>query len=617
MPLPKSRQLYRSLALLLLMGLLAVGPVAAVTNQNQLLRHQVAKLEPPPPIVEEGFGIAVAISGDTAVVGAPYAEDYGFESGAAYIFQYEPASADWVQVARITASDAGPAHWFGYSLAIHNDTVVVGAPVSLPGGAAYVFYRDRGGPNAWGEVVRVSGVNTSWNDFFGFSVALDGDTLVVGAYAGGDYDGQAYVFSRNQGGPDAWRQVAELVGSDVQPYDYFGSAVAVSGDTAVVGACGTGDGTTGAAYVFQRDQGGPDAWGQVTQLQLADGMPEDWFGLPVAIHGDIAAVSAQGRNLDGAVYLFDRNQGGAGGWGQVAEITPGEPGTAFAVSLDIVSDTLAVGALAREPGGAVYVFERYQGGTDVWGQVACLVAQDPQPDAALGRWVSLADDHLVAGAPGDGLSGAAYIFSLPNVPPSKVVISGTTDPVYEGQPLLLTGGFSDLDLDDSFTVTVDWGDGGSSLADVGGYQPTYTFTASYTYTEGPATYPITVTVVDEQEASAWATSTIVVSNVAPVLAPLPDEEVAAGTPLTLTASFADPGVLDSHIAVVYWTPAISWTAALSAGVTAFTTTHTYTGAGHYTVSVVIADDDGGEDTGTFGVSVYKDEYAIFLPLVIR
>jgi hypothetical protein len=580
-----------------------------------------------------------------------------------------------------------------------------------------VFYRDQGGPNAWGEVVRVAGRDTSWNDHFGFALSLDGDTLAVGAYAGGDYDGRAYIFYRNQDGPDAWGQVTRLVGSDVLPYDYFGSAVAVSGDTALVGACGSGDGTTGTAYVFQRDQGGPDAWGQVTQLSLTNGMPEDWFGLPLSIHGDIAAVSAQGRPPDGAIYLFDRNQGGPGNWGQVAEITTGEPitGTAFGVSLDIVSETLAVGAPAREPGGAVYFFARHQGGNDAWGRVACMVDDEPHPGAALGRWVSLADDLLAAGAPGDEPDGSAILFLLPNVPPSNVVISGTTVPVYEGLPLILTGGFSDLDQDDRFTVTVYWGDGGSNLANVVGYRPDYVFTASYTYTDGPATYPITVTVVDRQGASAEATSTLtvnnvppaldhltatavnegestvltgsiidpgqldsfsmtlgwgdgvtdtlalptgataftashsylddppgeaaaytvtlairdndggaseavvpaIVHNVAPVLVPLSDREVVVGVPLTLTVSFADPGVHDSYTAVVYWTPAISWTAALSSGVTLFTTTHTYAEAGHYTVTVVIADDDGGEDEGTFGVTAHRAGHTIFLPLVLR
>jgi hypothetical protein len=711
--------LYRSLALLLLLGVVVLGglPVSATGLGGQLLRHQIARLEAMEPVPEEGFGAAIAISGGTVVIGAPYAYDYGFQSGAAYIFQYDPVGQGWIQVARLTASDAGPSQRFGTAVAIEGDTVIVGAPVSIPGGAAYVFYRDQGGPNAWGQVSRIVGLNTSWNDYFGYSLALDGDTLVVGAYAGGDYDGQAYVFYRNQGGPDAWGQVAWIVGSDVVPYDYFGSAVAVSGDTAIVGACGSGDNSTGAAYIFQRDEGGPHAWGQVAKIGLPDGTPDDWFGLPVAIHGDIAAVSAQGRAPDGAVYFFYRDQGGLDQWGQATYITATEPiaGTSFGVSLSLISGTLAVGAPSYTPGGAAYLFARHQGGSDLWGRVARLEAADPEPDAALGSAVSLYGEFMAAGAPGDEPGGSAYLFLLTSTPPGDVVISDTVVPAYEGQPRLLTGRFSDLDLDDRFTVTVDWGDGGNSLAAVGGNAPTYVFTASYTYTNGPTTYPITVTVVDGEGASAGATATItvnnvppalehlvaaavdegasavltgtildpgvldsfsltlawgdgatdtlalpagttvfttvhpylddppgeaaaytitlavcdndggtdqaavpaVVRNVAPTLPTLPDQEVAAGALLTLTLTFADPGLLDGHTAVVQWTPTVSWTAALSAGVTAFTTTYTYTVAARYTATVVVADDDGGVGERAFVVTVHRTGYAIFLPLVIR
>lgn len=617
---PRKRNvLYRSLSLLALLAVLGGLSVSAAGLQGQLQHHQAAKLKAVEPIAEEGFGAALAVSGDTAVVGAPYADDHGFDSGAAYVFQYDPGEQNWVQLARLTASDAGAAQQFGTSVAVQGDTVVVGAPISIPGGAAYVFYRDQGGPNAWGQVLRIAGLNTTWNDYFGFTLALDGDTLVVGAYAGGDYDGQAYVFYRHQGGPDAWGQVANIVGSDVVPYDYFGSAVAVSGDTAVVGACGSGDNSTGAAYVFQRDRGGPDAWGQVARIDLSDGTPDDWFGLPVAIHGDIAAVSAQGREPDGAVYLFYRDQGGPDAWGLLTPITSTAPitGTAFGNSLSLVSDTLAVGAPTYAPGGAAYLFARHQGGPDAWGQVARLAAGDPAIGAALGDAVGLAGELLAAGASGDEPGGSAYIFFLTNTPPAGVVISQTADPAFEGQELLLTGHFSDLDVDDYFTVTVEWGDGSSSLAGVGGTTPAYTFTASHSYADGPMTYPITATVVDGQGASARATTAITVNNVPPALPVLPDREVAAGAPLTLTVTFADPGLLDGHTAIVHWTPTVSWTTVLPAGAMAFTATYTYTAAGPYTVTVAVADDDGGADAGVFGVSVYRAGYAIFLPFVVR
>ncbi len=166
-----------------------------------------------------------------------------------------------VEVKKLTASDAQTFDSLGWSVAISGDTAIVGAYLESAGapdtGAAYVFQRDQGGPGNWGEVTKLTASDAQAADWFGISVAVSGDTVVVGSYledAGGNTAGAAYVFQRDQGGADNWGEVTKLTASDAQAGDQFGESVAVSGDTAVVGAPleDAGGSDAGAAYVFRR-----------------------------------------------------------------------------------------------------------------------------------------------------------------------------------------------------------------------------------------------------------------------------------------------------------------------------------------------------------------------------
>jgi hypothetical protein len=622
---PFAPLLFRLLALSALLSLLAfpAGPrppvAVAAPTVAAILRHQVAKLKAGDAAPGDLLGTTIAISGDTAVVGATNADDGRTDSGAAYVFERDYGGAGtWGQVARLAASDAGMYHYFGRGLAIAGDTVAVGAYAASPGGAVYLFQRDLGGPNAWGQLARITAEDTSWGDAFGYALDLDGDTLIVGAYAGGDYDGKAYIFYRDQGGPEHWGQVAEIVADDVAAYDYFGSAVAVSGDTVIVGSPGD-DGLLGAAYVFRRDAGGPDHWGQVRKITAEDGLPTDFFGWPVAISGDTAAISAADRAPGGAAYVFYRDQGGPDNWGQVIRLAAGDltPGSAFGNAADVFGDTIAVGAPGREPGGSTYLYARSEGGTDTWGQVARLEVEGAITGTAFGDAVAVDGELLAVGASGDEPGGSAYLFALANVPPDDVELSEPTVPVGEGMPMLLQGRFTDPDVNDQYTVTVDWGDGASSQAGVGGSGPTYLFTATHTYADGPNAYPLTATVEDLQGASASATGTITVNNVPPALGTLLDRSAAAGAPLTVTVAFTDPGRLDGHTVAFQWSETASWTATLSPGATALTATYTYARPALYTVTVAVTDDDGGADQGSFAVTVSRSGYAIYLPVIYR
>ena len=359
------------------------------------------------------FGRSVAISGDTLVVGA-----LGDDSlkGSAYILARNWGGADnWGQVKKLTASDGAADDWFGFTVAISGDTVVVGARGNDSyKGAAYVFARNWGGADNWGQVKKLTAIGSVANDYFGWSVAISGDTIVVGAYGDDGYRGAAYVFARNQGGANNWGQVRTLVAADGAVWDCFGMSVAISGDAIVVGAH-MDDSVKGAAYVFARNQGGADLWGQVQKLTASDGDAQDCFGDSVAISGDTVVVGAPGNDGHrGAAYVFARNQSGADQWGQVQKLTAddGMAFDGFGYAVAISDDTVLVGASEVDYyRGAAYVFARNQGGADQWGQVKKLIAADRADWHYFGLSVAISGETIVVGANGDdGYRGAAYVY---------------------------------------------------------------------------------------------------------------------------------------------------------------------------------------------------------------
>ena len=366
----------------------------------------------------------MAVSGDTAVVGAYYEDAGGDNAGAAYVFRRDQGSQDnWGEVTKLTASDARADDTFGWSAAVSGDTVVVGARWRNNAGAVYVFQRDQGGADNWGELKKLTASDAQTSDGFGVSVAVSGDTAVVGARwkdAGGDccdFAGAVYLFERDQGGSDNWGEVTKLLASDAQASDGFGVSVAVSGDTAVVGA-------NGAAYVFQRSEGSQGNWGEVKKLTAADPEAGDIFGISVAISGDTAVVGAVGAGggIADAAYVFQRDQGGADDWGEVAKLTASdaEAGDGFGISVAVSGGTALVGAFLESAGGccagAAYVFQRNQGGADNWGEVKKITTTCPRGNDGFGRSVAVSGDTAIVGASGPDQrneGGAAYVFQEP------------------------------------------------------------------------------------------------------------------------------------------------------------------------------------------------------------
>ena len=255
------------------------------------------------------------------------------------------------EVKKLTASDARGGDHFGSSVAVSGDTAIVGSGFR---DVAYVFERDQGGPSNWGEAKKLT---ARAGDAFGVSVAVSGDTAVVGAPVaeGGRSDTDAaYVFQRDEGGPGNWGEVTKLTGSDAQAGDFFGSSVAISGDTVAVGA-------SFAVYLFQRDEGGPGNWAEVTKLTATDAQAYHGFGNSVAISGDTALVGASGEGGDlDAAYVFQRDHGGADNWGEVKKLTASDAQVGDGpLRLAVSGGTAIVGAHAEDArAGAAHVFER-------------------------------------------------------------------------------------------------------------------------------------------------------------------------------------------------------------------------------------------------------------------
>ncbi|EAY26609.1 choice-of-anchor D domain-containing protein [Microscilla marina] len=278
------------------------------------------------------FGFSVGISSDGyAVVGAYRHDDGGGDTGAAYIFERNPSTTVWEENNKIGASDKTSGDNFGYSVAIHKERLIVGAPFKGGGlGSAYIFERLGGG--GWDEKANITALagDQDSNDQFGFSVAIDDDIAVVGAHnddqdaIGGnllDNAGAAYVFKRGTGG--IWNYEVKIVAKERKVQDNFGCAVGVSGNNVIVGARGedydpnnqSDLNDAGAAYIFHLDAAG--TWVQTKKIVATDRQAAATFGNSVAIDDDHAIVGAPTETKDangntpiteaGAAYIFQNN----------------------------------------------------------------------------------------------------------------------------------------------------------------------------------------------------------------------------------------------------------------------------------------------------------------------
>ena len=180
-------------------------------------------------------------------------------------------------------------------------------------GAAYIYDRDEGGPDNWGEVAKLTDPTGNDDDYFGYTVSISNDTAVVGAHKDTSSAGSAFVYDRDEGGPDNWGEVKKLTGATASSGDYFGYSVSISGDVVIVGVRND-DGATqqnsGSAQIFYRDQFGANQWGIVRVLRASDETAFDHFGSSVCFSGNYVIVGApdadeSSASNTGAAYLFE------------------------------------------------------------------------------------------------------------------------------------------------------------------------------------------------------------------------------------------------------------------------------------------------------------------------
>jgi len=376
---------------------------------------EIAQLLASDGAADDQFGIRVAVAGDTAVAGA-FGDDTlaGANAGSAYVFTR--TAGVWTQQAKLTASDSATGDNFGISVAVAGDTVIVGAySDDALRGSAYVFTRSG---TVWTQQAKLTASDGAAGDRFGRSVVVEGDTTVVGAYGDDSFRGSAYVFTRSG---TVWTQQAKITAADGAAGDRFGLSVAAAGDTAVVGAFfdDTLAGTdAGSMYVFTRSAG---VWTQQAKLTASDGAAGDNFGDYVAVSADTAVAGAwQDDANTGSAYVFTRS---AGVWTQQAKLiaSDGAAGDNFGVSVAIVGDTAVVSSYADDTpsgvnSGSAYVFTRTAG---AWTQQAKITAADGAANDLFGQCVAVAGNTAFIGASGDDSSkGSAYIFDLTSYAPT-------------------------------------------------------------------------------------------------------------------------------------------------------------------------------------------------------
>ena len=410
-------------------GLSLVGAVNTSYAQDACLDTRVTASDGG---VFHSFGRAVAVFGDAAFIAAPWDNELGTEAGAVYVFRLDRRSSLWLETQKLLASDQQAGDNFGFSVAMEDELTLIGAGHvhdeggDVKYGAAYVFRYDG---KTWVEEQELTASDSAFQDGFGWSVSLSGDVAVIGAIGvddNGANSGSAYVFRFD---PDTseWVEEQKLLASDGAGGDFFGQSVAVEGDMAIIGANGHDDACrddpicdSGAAYVFRYDQK-TSTWIETQKLIASDAMWQDSFGDSVALFDDLLVIGAHSTDDNGfnsgSAYVF-RLDPKTSTWIEEQKLlaSDGAGGDQLGRSVAVDGQRIIVGAYHHddvgEDQGAAYIFH-YDAKTAQWFQQHELL---PNPNAWTGRFgwsVAIDGETAVCGAHGeDHQAGAAYVFDV-------------------------------------------------------------------------------------------------------------------------------------------------------------------------------------------------------------
>lgn len=420
------------------------------------------------------FGGSVDVSGDYAIVGEICD---GLCAGAVYIYQKE-VTGNWSQVQKIVSSDLTSNDFFGSSVSIDGDYAIIaaygqdknayGAETLDKAGAAYIFKRNTEG--TWVQEQKIVASDRAAGDQFGHSASISGNYAIVGAnfdsedadgnnYADGA--GSAYIYKRDEMS-GTWSEVKKIVASNRIADAWFGRAVAISGDYAVVGAYWY-DSRAGAAYIFQKNEGGTDNWGEIKVLEATDLEAGDWFGVSVDIYGSNAVVCAYNDDVtigetfveqSGSAFVFNKDQGGANNWGLVTKLVASDATQydTFGRSVSMIEDAIVIGAYGESHdadgnneisrAGSAYVF--IDDGAGSWIPFQKIVTSDRAQDDSFGESVGISNGDIIVGANYEdedtngentaSAAGSAYLFSLTKV--DQTISFDVTDKSY-GESFLL------------------------------------------------------------------------------------------------------------------------------------------------------------------------------------
>ena len=458
----------------------ATGPSGTATGSititvNSTPPFSETKLSASDPSDFPYFGGAVSIYGDTAIVGAPYALNDGFESGAAYIYRYNGSS--WIEQAKLIASDGEEGDEFGWSVSIYGDTALVGADCAYsqgyPTGVIYVFHREG---SIWTQQAKLTPSDINEWAYFGSSVSMYGDYIVVGAEGDSDnglYSGAVYFYKRDG---SAWTQQVKLTASNGQEWSFFGHSVSIYGDYAIVGdgfnPNDAGDANC-AAYIFKTDG---SSWVEQAKL-FVQGFSDD--GSSVSIYKEYAMVgtplSIKNGIYQGAAFVFKRD---GSVWNQQVQLTASDPteDNYFGSSVAIYENYAVVGAYGNQENGsyvgAAYIFKQENA---AWSEQTKLTASDsdqwpvcndPDDCSGFGLSVALHGGNAIIGnysaVAGGITSGSAYIYTIPTITvelsadPENIMIGESSTlswTSYHASSCVIEPGIGPVDVNGSITIS--------------------------------------------------------------------------------------------------------------------------------------------------------------------
>ncbi len=465
------------------------GVAAAVVDTNTLvsvLAPLVQTVAGSVPVASrDGMGFSLAIAQDTAVVGAFGSDAAGVNRGEVFVLARESGRNEPFAL-QATLRPTGPVtnDYFGISCALDGDTLAVGASGDPTNGsfagAVYVFERNLGGENNWGLRTKIVPPVIGTEDEFGWSVALSGDNLIVGVPGEAGGTGAAFVFNRNQGSPDGWGQVQVISHPQPNTLDEFGSSVEIQDDLAVVGAIREGStlGTrTGAVYIFRETA--PGVWTQIQRLTpSAPFANDDFYGVSVALDGTTLVVGAPLNDTratnEGLVYIYEFDGSVFGSEVKVQRAANlGQSVFGFGATVDLDVDTLAIGGPLVTATGRVadiYIHGRDAVSPGTWGLLESIQEfESPAQQFLFGAKVAIFKDTLLVGIDNaqnrnSVMDGNAAIYELTFTNAPGALVSLQQQCVIAEQTFSYTvtsDDFGDPDLGDIEVISVANAAGGS------------------------------------------------------------------------------------------------------------------------------------------------------------